>query len=162
MSPRIKIIRKVLDIPLIKGFKPYGQNIDSQNTELIILLYEEYEALRLCDYDMRNHHQASGIMKVSRATYTRIYASARQKVAKAFVEGKQIVIEGGKVYFDSNWYHCETCSCHFNNPEKENTIESCPLCGSQKVKENDYCVPNETELDKKFMDLSLHPNSKIE
>ena len=73
---------------------------------MINLLYEEYEALRLCDYSMENHNRASEIMEVSRPTFTRIYASARQKLASAFVEGRQIVIEGGKVYFDSDWHIC--------------------------------------------------------
>ena len=134
MSPRLKKIRKVLSPPPIKGFKPYG--VDAKKTgelEPIILLFEEYEALRLCDYDMYNHHQASVIMGVSRPTFTRIYASLRQKIAKAFVEGRQIAIEGGKVYFDSDWYHCKKCSCYFNNPQKEIEIVDCPLCGSNKI-----------------------------
>jgi hypothetical protein len=50
-------------------------------------------------------------MGVSRPTYIRIYASALQKIAKAFVEGRLIFIEGGKVYFDSDWYRCNTCEC---------------------------------------------------
>ncbi len=133
MSSRIKVLRKVLNPPLIKGFKPYGSVSGKNNLELINLLYEEYEALRLCDYDMTNHHQASLMMGVSRPTFTRIEASAFQKIAKAFVEGRQIAIEGGKVYFDSDWYHCKKCMCYFNNPEKEKTIENCPLCGNQRV-----------------------------
>jgi predicted DNA-binding protein (UPF0251 family) len=84
MSPRIKRIRKVLDLPAIKGFKPYGLESNNRKKESVTLLYEEYEAMRLCDFDMYNHHNASIIMNVSRPTFTRIYASARKKVAKAF------------------------------------------------------------------------------
>ena len=134
MSPRIKVIRKVLNPPIIKGFKPYGSLSDKQNLLPINLLYEEYEALRLCDYDLCNHHQASVMMGVSRPTFTRIYASARQKIAKALVEGTQISIDGGKVYFDSDWYQCNDCNCYFNNPEKEKKVENCPLCNSKKFK----------------------------
>jgi Zn finger protein HypA/HybF involved in hydrogenase expression len=72
-------------------------------------------------------------MGVSRPTFTRIYASALRKIAKAFVEGKQISIEGGKVYFDSDWFQCVTCKCYFNNPEKEEKPETCPLCGSANI-----------------------------
>ncbi len=117
----------------MKGFKPYGPEIGKQNQEKITLLFEEYEALRLCDYDAFTHHKASEAMGVSRPTFTRIYASARQKIAKAFAEGSQISIEGGKVYFDSDWYQCHQCHCNFNNPEKEKKILSCPLCGSKKI-----------------------------
>lgn len=162
MSPRIKRIRKVLSLPIIKGFKPYGLESDHRKTEPVTLLYEEYEALRLCDYDSYNHHQASEIMNVSRPTYTRIYASARQKIAKALVEGRQITIDGGKVYFDSDWYHCKKCKCFFNNPEKEKTIESCPLCGSIEVKEYDYDCTTEDELNKNCEDYCVCPSCGYE
>lgn len=138
MSPRNKVLRKVSNPPIIKGFKPYGPETGKHNSEFVNLLYEEYEALRLSDYDMLNHHQASLMMGVSRPTFTRIYASALQKIAKAFVEGRQMSIEGGKVYFDSDWHHCKNCKCYFNNPEKEKPTENCPLCGSQDVDEFDF------------------------
>lgn len=133
MSPRIKRIRKVLNLPIIKGLKPYGHSSETIGQSPVTLLYEEYEALRMCDYDMINHHQASGLMMVSRPTFTRIYASARQKIAQALVEGRSISIEGGKVYFDSDWYHCNHCDCNFNNPEKENDVQECPLCGNSDI-----------------------------
>ncbi len=133
MSPRNKRLRKVLNPPVIKGLKPYGPELDESRLNEVSLLYEEYEALRLCDYDMFNHHQASVIMGVSRPTYTRIYASARQKIARALVEGSLISIEGGKVYFDSDWYHCSHCACYFNNPERDKVVEQCPLCKSQQI-----------------------------
>lgn len=127
------MLRKVLNPPIIKGFKPYGNDGMHQEKGQVNLLYEEYEALRLCDYDGCNHHQASVIMGVSRPTFTRIYASALQKISTAFVEGRQISIEGGKVYFDSDWYRCSRCSCYFNNPEKQTEIANCPLCGSENI-----------------------------
>lgn len=125
--------RKILNPPIIKGFNPYGPDRENQQLEAIILLYEEYEALRLCDYDMKNHHEASALMNISRPTFTRIYSSVRQKIARAFVEGRQISIEGGKVYFDSNWYHCKQCTCYFNNPEIEKAVHRCTLCGSNDI-----------------------------
>ena len=137
MSPRIKTLRKVLNPPVIKGFKPYGIKSGKQNSARINLLFEEYEALRLCDYDQCNHHQASVLMGISRPTFTRIYASALQKIAKGFVEGNQIEIEGGKVYFDSDWYECAGCGCYFNNPEKDKKVENCPLCGNHQIKSFD-------------------------
>jgi len=156
MSPRINIIRKVLNPPKIKGLKPYGTNVTNENTENIELLYEEYEALRLCDYDMFTHFQASQVMNVSRPTFTRIYARARQKIAKALVEGKQISIEGGKVYFDSDWYKCNNCNCFFNNVEKNNTISNCPLCKSSDIQQADNYT--ETKDLKQCTDICFCPN----
>lgn len=135
MSPRTKRLRKVINPPLVKGFKPYGPDAGKVKAEPVMLHLEEYEALRLCDYDLYNHHEASVIMGVSRPTFTRVYSSARQKIATAFVEGRQIAIEGGKVYFDSDWFHCGHCKCFFNNPEKDQKVEACPLCGDrEKIK----------------------------
>ena len=133
MSPRLKMLRKVMNPPVIKGYKPYGPDLGSQKKVSVNILYEEYEAIRLCDYDNLNHFQASVMMNVSRPTFTRIYASALQKIAMAFVEGRQISIEGGKVYFDSDWYSCSNCKCNFNNPERDKIIKCCPLCGSDNI-----------------------------
>lgn len=133
MSPRRKMLRKVLSPPPIKGFKPYGPELANTERKPVYIHYEEYEALRLSDYNKLNHHHASVMMNVSRPTFTRIYASALQKIATAFVEGRQIAIEGGKVYFDSSWHHCKSCHCFFNNPAKETPLEKCPLCGSVDV-----------------------------
>ncbi|MFP4557067.1 MAG: DUF134 domain-containing protein [Bacteroidales bacterium] len=143
MSPRLKKLRKVLSPPNIKGFKPYGPDVKQDKLETVEIHIEEYEALKLCDYDKYNHHQASAIMGVSRPTFSRIYASVRQKIALAFAEGKQIAIEGGKVYFDSDWYSCKGCGCYFNNPQRDVSITECPLCGSKKFSQ--YDIANNPE-----------------
>jgi predicted DNA-binding protein (UPF0251 family) len=121
--------------------KPYGRKGTDKTGESIFLYLEEYEALRLCDLELLNHHQASLRMRVSRPTLTRIYARARQKVAEALVLGRQIIIEGGKIYFDSEWYSCKTCGSFFNNPEKQSEVKSCPLCSGRDI--GNY-VPEET------------------
>lgn len=94
MSPRPKNIRKVNDMPVAAGFKPIGLNGCCKNT--IFLHFEEYEAIRLCDYEMKTQQEASVSMGVSRPTLSRIYVSARQKIAKALVRGVTIMIEGGE------------------------------------------------------------------
>ena len=144
MSARIRRPRKILSPPSIKGFKPYGidPNVKA-SVGSVNLLFEEYEALRLCDYDGLNHHESSLMMDVSRPTFTRIYAAALRKVATAFVEGRQIAIEGGKVYFDSDWHHCNNCECYFSHPHKHLPIEECPLCGSEDIA--DFDLPEEID-----------------
>lgn len=133
MSPRPLRLRKVSNPPVISGFKPYRDKLVDETAPTIFLQYEEYEAIRLCDYEMLNHSQAAILMEVSRPTLTRIYSTARRKVAEAFVLGKQIIIEGGKIYFDSNWFSCNQCGCFFNNPEKLMEINECPLCRSKDI-----------------------------
>lgn len=128
---RPKRIRKMQNPPHFKGFMPIGQTVEHP----VLLNYEEYEAIRLSDYLLLNQTDAAAEMSVSRPTFTRIYESARRKVAQAFIQGKPIIFEGGKVYFDSEWYACNSCGCWFNHPEKNNEIKYCALCGSTKIEQ---------------------------
>ena len=118
--------------PHFKGFRPIGLPEENQP---VVLNYEEYESIRLSDFEFYGQVEASQIMEVSRPTYTRIYESARRKIAQAFILGKTIVFEGGKVYFDSEWYTCKKCGCWFNHPAKEEEINNCALCGSSDIEQ---------------------------
>jgi hypothetical protein len=69
------------------------------------------------------------------------------KISKAFVEGRQIEIEGGKVYFDSDWYQCNSCGCDFNNPQRNISIQNCPLCGSSSVMRHTEDIQENTPFD---------------
>ena len=131
--PRQKSIRRLAQAPVIKGLRAFG-NKNSSSATAVFLLLEEYEALKLCDYDQKNHAEACTLMHVSRPTFTRIYASARAKVATALAEGRDLIIEGGKVYLDSSWYVCMACGSNFNHQETEGTAHACPLCGDASVR----------------------------
>lgn len=129
---RPKRRRKMYNPPHFKGFRPIG--VDDNNSS-VVLNYEEYEAIRLSDFELLSQVEASKVMEVSRPTFTRIYETARRKIAQALVLGKAIVFEGGKVFFNSEWYSCHSCGCTFNHPAKEIDLEHCPLCGSSKVEQ---------------------------
>ena len=105
--PRPKQNRKIGNPPLMQGFKPYG--IHQNLSRSLSLLFDEYEAIRLLDYEGMNQDQAAEQMNVSRPTLTRIYEKARKTIAEAFVEGKMIVIEGGNVQFEKQWFRCNRC-----------------------------------------------------
>lgn len=128
--PRPKRIRKVNNPPHFKGFRPIG--VASEGLP-VILNYEEYESIRLSDFELLGQVEASKVMDISRPTYARIYESARRKVAQAFVNGSAIVFEGGKVYFNSEWYSCNHCGCSFNHPLKDQKITGCALCSSSDI-----------------------------
>jgi len=111
------------------GFKPMG--VPMSLSENISVQYEEYEALRLADYEDLSHAEAAQRMNVSRPTFTRMYEKIRKKVARAFVEGKTILIEGGTVEFDKQWYRCPSCHTIFHVPQ--DTIPACVNCGEEQV-----------------------------
>ncbi|MFA7042765.1 MAG: DUF134 domain-containing protein [Bacteroidales bacterium] len=105
--PRPKQHRKISTPPIMLGYKPFG--IQKSVLESVTLLYDEYESIRLLDYLGMNQEQAAEQMNVSRPTLTRIYEKARKTIAEAFVKGKMILIEGGEVSFDRQWFRCKRC-----------------------------------------------------
>lgn len=135
--PRRKRGRWMHRPPQMRGFKPFGTPF--MNTEPVVLLLEEYESIKLADYDNLNQKDAALKMGVSRPTFTRIYDIARKKVAKAFVEGLPIIIHGGNVEFRDNWYRCLDCNRIFRIDKNINNID--------KVYENRINI-NEVDLNK--------------
>jgi len=93
--------------PPMEGFKPFGAPM--RELEPVILLYEEYEAIRLADYENLRQEEASKKMNISRPTFTRLYDKARKNIAKAFIESKAIFIQGGTYVTDDYWYRCYSC-----------------------------------------------------
>ena len=63
---------------------------------------DEFETIRLIDYQEKTQEQCAAEMNVARTTVTAIYESARKKLAAALVEGKRIVISGGNYTLDNN------------------------------------------------------------
>ncbi len=74
-------------------YKPAG--IPARGLNWIQLNLDEYESIRLIDHLGMDQEQAAQQMGVSRPTVTRIYASARKKIADALVEGCALEIGGG-------------------------------------------------------------------
>ncbi len=65
----------------------------------IVMTYEEFEALRLVDYEGLTQEEAGKKMGVSRGTVWRALSSARKKMAQMVVEGREVIIlaEGNEV-----------------------------------------------------------------
>jgi hypothetical protein len=60
----------------------------------IVLNVDEFEAVRLIDYEGLTQEEAARRMEVSRGTVWRCIDSARKKIASMLVEGRELVIEG--------------------------------------------------------------------
>lgn len=121
--PRPQQFRKIASPPLMVGFKPFG--IPRSELETIVLKMDEYEAIRLLDYEGLMQEQAAEQMNVSRPTLTRIYESARKTIAQALVEGKMIVIEGGNVDFGKKWFRCRKCHKLVDGTENHIPCKNC-------------------------------------
>lgn len=128
--PRQIRLRKVVAPPGFKGYKPYGSTASENG--FIELLYEEYEAMKLADYDFMNHAEAAKVMGISRPTFARIYESARRKMAMALVEVKEIRTVYGNALLDKNWYECQKCHARFTLP-KNQPKHCCAICSSTTI-----------------------------
>lgn len=129
--PRRRRPRKIVEPPKFIGFEPFGFHGEKPGGE-VKLLYEEYEALKLADYDGMSHHQACVLMGISRPTFARIYESARQKIAQALVEVKSIKSVYGNVSLEKNWFKCGGCHNLFTIPGRQAEPE-CPICKSTEI-----------------------------
>ena len=69
----------------------------TQSNQMVILSLDEFEVIKLIDYDHLNQENCASHLKVSRTTVQRIYASARQKLALALIEKRAIEVKGGEV-----------------------------------------------------------------
>ncbi len=73
-----------------KAFKP--TRVPMSELKQVELLYDEVEALRLCDLEGLTQEQAGQQMGVSRGTVQRILTTARKKMASAIVNGEALIL----------------------------------------------------------------------
>jgi predicted DNA-binding protein (UPF0251 family) len=93
--PRPTKPRFVSGYPVIAAFVPQGIPVTGE----LFLSLEELEAIRLSDFEGLDQEAAANMMEVSRQTYGRILAGARNIVAGALVTGKALRVEGGNYEF---------------------------------------------------------------
>lgn len=92
---RPKCHRNVCGTPDKNYFKPRG--IPAVDLEEIILTLDEFEAIRLADYEQLYQEEAAERMNISRQTFGRIIEAAHRKIADVLLNGKALKIEGGEV-----------------------------------------------------------------
>ncbi len=94
--PRPKRCRKICGYPNFWSFGPEGR----ESTDTVVFMLDEYEAVRLIDFQKLTQEECAAAMGVSRATITSIYENARFKLADALINGKCIRITGGSYRID--------------------------------------------------------------
>jgi uncharacterized protein len=132
--------RKVCNPPKMYGFKPFG--IAMCETEPVILHFDEYESFKLVNYDNLSQDEAAEQMNISRPTLTRIYNKALTQVARAFIEGSTILIKGGNIEFDKDWYKCKKCFRLIEGLENHTRCEGCKRFGENELIRLDQQIIN--------------------
>ncbi|MGN1080938.1 MAG: DUF134 domain-containing protein [Acutalibacteraceae bacterium] len=107
MSRPVKC-RRICRMPNITEFKP-----NTKSSETVILNIEEYEVIRLIDYDNLTQEECARQMNVARPTVTMIYNKARSKIAESIVGCKKLLIKGGNFEIcENSGSCCGKCSKH--------------------------------------------------
>lgn len=109
--------RCICSVPRYRAFAPSEMAADGK----LSIGYDEYEVVRLIDYEHFSQEQCAERMRVSRPTVARMYEAARAKLADFLVNGKALVIEGGDVTVCTEprpeCYGSAHC-CHVRHEEK--------------------------------------------
>jgi len=129
--PRPQKCRRVEFLPNVTYFKPAG--IPLRDLEEVCMSIEEVEAIRLKDLEGLEQEQGAEKMNISRPTFQRVLASARQKMADALLGGKAIRIEGGN--FEMTWRRFRCNRGHEWEMETPSKVlpELCPVCNETNV-----------------------------
>lgn len=128
--PRPQKMRSVHRPPLFGDFKPTG--VSARRLQTLPLALDEFEAIRLADYEGLEHAESAELMEISRSTFSRLVDRARQKVAQFLVEGRHLQIDGGEVHFQGNLIRCHDCG-HMFNMALDSNLTGCPACASSNL-----------------------------
>jgi predicted DNA-binding protein (UPF0251 family) len=123
--------RLICHPPRMAGFKPFGMPMCE--IKVVKIQFDEFESIKLIDYQNLSQDKAAELMNISRPTFTRVYNRALKKIAKAFVEGLAIEIEGGNVEFDRDWYKCKKCHKLIDGLENHIKCQNCTAFGKEEL-----------------------------
>ena len=116
--PRPRKCRKVCHLPNEREFHPAG---NCNKNACIIMTVDEYETIRLIDYQGFSQEECGEYMHIARTTVQQIYTNARKKLSAVLVEGLSLKIEGGEYQLCDGTEHacgCGGCQKHRKNNQK--------------------------------------------
>ncbi len=80
-----------------------------ENEDTIVMTVDEYEAIRLIDYENISQEECAVRMNIARTTAQAIYNSARRKLAKCLIDGMNLHIVGGNFDLCDGSAGCSKC-----------------------------------------------------
>lgn len=99
-------LRTICERPRINTFGPknFKENI------YVEISLDEYETIRLIDYNNLTQEECADFMGVARTTIQKIYENARGKIADVLVNGKTLKIKGGNYQICNNKSYGKHCN----------------------------------------------------
>ena len=130
--PRKKRHRLVTKEPPVSVYKPAG--IPAMELDEILITIDEFEALRLADFEGLSQRDASAAMEISQPTFNRVLSSARHKVASGLVQGYVLRIEGGRYRLADGTGILECLDCGASVDMSSEDKSTCQKCGSARLR----------------------------
>jgi len=125
--PRPRCCSKITGRPLCAFYAPGGAPAPPE--DIVSLTLDEFEALRLADFEGLYQEDAAGRMRISRATFGRILESAHRKIAGALIKAKPLRIEDGAgVAPGPLSILCDRCPRRSNDGAGDGRNAGCPRC----------------------------------
>ncbi len=97
--------------------------------EEVVLSLDEFEAIRLADFEGMYQEEGAGRMSISRQTFGRIIETAHKKIADVLINGKALKIEGGEVSMEEMIrIRCPKCKRVYDSASSPKEASVCPHC----------------------------------
>lgn len=90
-------------------------SVGSVSKEKVNLTVDEFECLRLLDYEQITQEECAKKMNIARTTVTSIYQDARYKLMDAIINGKKVEISGGNYELCLEHPDCMGYNCLIDN-----------------------------------------------
>lgn len=101
--------RKICSLPESTRFGP----LDLEGQEKPVrMTVDGYETIRLIDLEGLTQEECARRMNVARTTVQGIYMRARRQLAESLVNGKELIIEGGKYRLCNGFEESCGSTCH--------------------------------------------------
>lgn len=115
--------RRICQMPISRGFKPLDDDLISK--DIVKMTLDEYETIRLIDFEGLKQEDCAKHMKVARTTVQGIYNDARKKIAESLIHSKPLIIKGGNYKLcDGSSLFCDFKYCVIKNSLKSNIDET--------------------------------------
>ena len=156
--PRPFKCRKVRCQPGVAYFKPCG--VPACRVEEVVLAVDEFEAVRLADFEGMYQEDAAKKMDVSRQTFGNILTSAHKKISDSLVNAKALKIEGGTVKIMERHFMCYDCKNEWALPCGVARSTGCPKCKSNNFHRMPHIIEDQSVAEKHRLKKGASERSK--
>lgn len=112
--PRPCKLRRICALPVCERFTPAGSGAAEREPgagRAVEMTVDEFETIRLIDLEGLRQEECAARMNVARTTAQAIYNSARLKLARCLVYGRELRIGGGEYILCDGAQECACGRC---------------------------------------------------